>query len=96
MGTVSSTTSGLALLAQALTSTTGSTGSSSDTQNLTSFLESASPTDVVELSTAALELQVTDGLFGVSAPSNILDGLLTAAYTPHLPATVATAAQPAS
>src|ERR1700727_1807195 len=64
MGSVASVSSGLAYLTQPGGLLSGLSPSIS-----TSELQSASPQDIVSLSLAAIQVQVADGLFGVS-PQN--------------------------
>ena len=70
MGTVASTNAGIANLLQTLTSTGSPLASSTLSSTLQSALQNASPADVVKLSDAALQLQETDAIFGVSDTSN--------------------------
>jgi len=91
MGSVNST-NGLALLAQTLFGAGAAADSTGSSPNLASFLQSASPADVVELSTAALQLQQTDGLLGISAPADLLGSLGAATYAPQVPAAEASPA----
>ena len=78
MGTVGSTNAGLNDLLQTLTSIGSPLTSTLSTPALQSALQNASPSDIVKLSDAALELQSTDALFGVSDTSgstNVLSQL---------------------
>lgn len=65
MGSITSTSSSLALLAQTLTK-----DNKTSAQNLSKVLATASPSDAVELSSATVALQQASGLFGQSQSNN--------------------------
>ncbi len=67
MGSISSTNPGLTDLLQTLSTADPSLLSS---PSVTSALENASPTDIVELSDAAMQLQSVDAMFGNPAASS--------------------------
>ena len=78
MGTVASTNAGLTNLLQTLSSVGSPLTSTLSTPALQSALQHASPADIVKLSDAALQLQATDQMFGVSNtsdPTNLLSAL---------------------
>lgn len=64
MGSVSSTNPGLSDLLQTLTNENSPLASTFSSPTVQAALENASPGDIVQLSTEALQLQVTDSLFG--------------------------------
>jgi hypothetical protein len=81
MGAISSASTGIANLMQTLTNVGSSLVSTpSATANLQSALQNASTSDIVQLSDAALKLQATDEMFGVT-PSSSSDNLLSALET---------------
>jgi len=67
MGSVSSVNPGLAGLLQTLTNLDSPVMTS---PTVVSALEKASPTDIVQLSTAAAQLEDVDAIFGISSGSN--------------------------
>lgn len=78
MGTIASTNAGLTDLLQTLSSVGSPLTSTLSTPALQSALQNASPADIVKLSAAALQLQATDEMFGVSDtsdPTNLLSAL---------------------
>jgi len=70
MGSVTSPASGLAYLTQP-----GGLLSNLPSAISTSALQSASPQDIVSLSAAAIQVQITDGLFGISSSNPAVPGL---------------------
>ncbi|HTW65691.1 MAG TPA: hypothetical protein VME17_13785 [Bryobacteraceae bacterium] len=64
MGSVSSTNPGLSDLLQTLTNENSPLASTFSSPSVETALENAPPGDIVQLSTEALQLQVTDSLFG--------------------------------
>jgi hypothetical protein len=100
MGSVSSVNPGLAGLLQTLTNLDSPVMTS---PAVVSALEKASPTDIVQLSTAAAQLEDVDAIFGVSNSSSTdasdplasLENLLNGSGTSAVPGT-ATASSTAS
>jgi hypothetical protein len=64
MGSVSSTNAGLSDLLQTLTNENSPLASTFSSPAVQTALENAPPADIVQLSDQALQLQVTDELFG--------------------------------
>jgi hypothetical protein len=64
MGSVSSPNAGLSNLLQTLTNENSPLASTFSSPAVEAALEKAPPSDIVQLSTQALQLQVTDALFG--------------------------------
>ncbi|HML17561.1 MAG TPA: hypothetical protein VK419_11065 [Bryobacteraceae bacterium] len=71
MGSVSSTNPGVANLLQTLSNVSSPALSS---PAIVSALEQASPTDVVQLSDAAMQLEVVDQMYGISEGSSASSG----------------------
>jgi hypothetical protein len=70
MGSVSSTNAGLSDLLQTLTNENSPLASTFSSPAVETALENAPPADIVQLSEQALQLQVTDSLFGESTSSS--------------------------
>jgi hypothetical protein len=70
MGSISNVPNGISYVAAALGAASGSSKGSADSQNLGTILQSASPSDAVALSSAALQLQQVDGILGLSPPAS--------------------------
>ncbi len=82
MGSVSSTNAGLSDLLQTLTNENSPLASTFSSPAVEKALENAPPADIVQLSDQAVQLQVTDALFGdtntSSSPSDSLFSTLAA------------------
>ncbi len=70
MGTVASTNAGLNDLMQTLTSVGSPLVSTLSSSAVESALQNAPVADIVQLSAAALKLQATDEMFGISSTSS--------------------------
>lgn len=70
MGTISNVPNGISIVATALGTTSGSSKPGVNSQDLEDILQSATPSDAVQLSSAALQLQQVDGIFGLSSPAS--------------------------
>jgi hypothetical protein len=76
MGTISSTSAGLADLLQALSKSSSPLLSTFSSTAVQSALKDASASDIAEISNQALQLQVADSLFGDPNSSNTGQGSL--------------------
>jgi hypothetical protein len=70
MGSTCSVPNGISFVAAALGAANGSSKVGVKAQDLEKTLQSASPADAVSLSSAALQLQQVDGIFGLSSPAS--------------------------
>jgi hypothetical protein len=70
MGSVSSTNAGLSDLLQTLTNENSPLASTFSSPAVQKALENAPAGDIVQLSTEALQLQITDAIFGNASTSN--------------------------
>ena len=72
MGSIGSVPDGISFVAAALGAAGGSStgGASPQAQNLEKILQSATPSDAIVLSSAALQLQQVDGMFGLPSPAS--------------------------
>ena len=78
-----STESSLANLMQMLKSAAPPAVSSLlGSNNVQAALAKASPTDVVQLSEQAMQLQMADGLFGMSSQTNPVDATMSSLFAP--------------
>ena len=75
MGSISNVPNGISFVAAALGSASGNSSSASSssgtkTKDLESVLQSATPSDAVALSSAALQLQQVNGILGLPSPAS--------------------------
>jgi hypothetical protein len=70
MGSTYSVPNGTSFVAAMLAQSSSSSKNDPNSQNLGTILQSASPSDAVALSDAAIQLQQVDGIFGLPAPES--------------------------
>ena len=70
MGSISNVPNGISYVAAALGAASGSSKGGVNSQDLEKVLQSATPADAIVLSSAALQLQQVDGIFGLPSPAS--------------------------
>jgi hypothetical protein len=70
MGSIGNVPNGISYLAATLGAASGSSTGNTNSQDLENLLQSATPSDAVVLSSAALQLQQIDGIFGLPSPGS--------------------------
>lgn len=74
MGSIGNVPNGISVVAAALGAASGCSTSGANsqakTQDLEKILQSATPSDAVQLSSAAIQLQQVDGIFGLPSPGS--------------------------
>ncbi len=82
MGSISNVPNGISYVAAAVSAASGSSTGSASSQDLENILQSASPSDAVVLSSAALQLQQVDGIFGLPSPGSQSSSFATPGISP--------------
>jgi len=70
MGSIGNVPNGISSVAAALGTSSGCSTCGTNSQDLQKILQSATPSDAVALSSAALQLQQVDGILGLSSPAS--------------------------